>query len=81
MALSDLRKCERSQRLYNIMEQLSPQHLAYFVALFVIGSQDHTSLAGLLLSLLMWCFPECSEVPRVGMYKRFIKFGQFDATC
>ena len=33
------------------------------------GNQDNTSLFELLVSLLIWCFLECSKVPGVGMFK------------
>ena len=57
------------QMLYNIMKQHSPQTPGTFCGFSCPGSPDDTSLAGLLVSLLIWCFLECSKVSRVGMFK------------
>ena len=52
-----------------MVSKCSPKKAGTFCGLGCPGSQVNTSLLELLVSLYIWCFLECSEVPGVGMFK------------
>ena len=53
----------------NIMNGYSPKTSGIFCGFGCPGNQDNTSLLEVLVSLSIRGFLECSEVPRVGMFK------------
>ena len=53
----------------NSMNRCSSKTSGIFCGFGCPGSQDNTNLSELLVSLLIWCFLGCSEVPGVGMFK------------
>ena len=50
-----------------VMNRCSHKTSSIFCGFGCPGSQDNTSLLELLVSLKIWCFLECSELPGVGM--------------
>ena len=56
-------------KISNNMTRCSPKTSGILCDFGCPGSQDNANILELLVSLSIWCFLECSEVPGVGMFK------------